>query len=493
MAKNEPVAIDLYDGLITLQHRGQDAAGILTFDGRFHLKKGMGLARDVFHTGNILKLQGNWGLGHVRYITAGGSCSEESQPFLTDSPFGISLVHNGNLTNYDELKKEVEEKNLRHLNTNSDTELLINVFADEIFKQNIKHLKPKNIFDAIKKLFKRVKGSYSVIAFIANHGLIAFRDPFGIRPLSFGVRKDKLQDEYMFASEDVAINSLGFEKAGDLANGEIIYIDQNHQVYRDIYKKEQHRPCIFEYVYLARPDSMIDDVSVYRSRIRMGDNLAKNLAKKDWQIDVVIPVPDSARTTALQIANKLNIPYREGIVKNRYIGRTFIMPGQATRKKSIRLKLNTIGLEIKGKNVLLVEDSIVRGNTSKKIIQLVRDSGAKKVFFASAAPALRYPCVYGIDMPTKKEFIATNLSEKQIAKAINADGLIYQTLPDLVSSCQVEKDSNINFCTACFDGKYPTKEITEEKLKKIEEDRLSQVGLKEYSENEVDNSQLTLI
>jgi len=491
MMKNGPVAIELYDSLFTLQHRGQDAAGILTYDGRFRLKKGRGLAREVFHAGNLARLKGNVGLGHVRYITAGGASDDESQPFLTESPYGIALVHNGNLTNYDVLKKEVETENLRHLNTNSDSELLLHVLADELLKQNIRKLKPENIFDAIKKLHKRVTGSYAVIVYIAGHGMLAFRDPVGIRPLALGVHDEGIKNEYIVASEDVTICSLGFKKDRDIKNGEAIFIDEQHNLHSMICADKEQKSCIFEYVYLARPDSMIDDVSVYKSRIRMGEKLAKYIKERDWDIDVVMPVPDSARTTALQIATELQLPYREGIVKNRYIGRTFIMPGQAARQKSVKYKLNTIDLEIRGKNILLVEDSIVRGNTSRKIIQLVRDTGAKKVYFASAAPPLRFPCVYGIDMPTKKEFIATNLTEEEIAKAIDADGLIYQSLEDLVDACQPGKRKDMKFCTACFSGKYPTPEITQEKLDKMANTRQNE---KDDSMNsDLLDSQLTLI
>jgi len=491
MVKTQPVVMDLYDGLITLQHRGQDAAGIITYDGKFHLKKGMGLARDVFHVGSIIRLKGNVGLGHVRYITAGISCQEESQPFFTDSPFGIGLVHNGNLTNYDELKEMIQKTTMRYLNTSSDSELILTVLANELYSHRKMALKPKEIFDSIQNVFKKVKGSYACIAYIAGHGMVAFRDPYGIRPLTMGKRTVGLGDEYIFASEDVATHSLEFTKIKDLKNGEIVYIDKNYKVHNILTSKEEHKPCIFEYVYLARPDSMLDDVSVNKARTRMGDYLAKNILKKDWKIDVVIPVPDSARTAALEIAYKLKIPYREGIIKNRYIGRTFIMPGQSMRKKSIRLKLNTIELEIKGKNVLLVEDSIVRGNTSKKIIQLVKNAGAKKIYFASAAPPLRNACVYGIDMPTKAEFIATNLTEDEICKAIDADGLIYQDLEDLKLACQPGAKKNMSFCTACFDGHYPTKEVTPKLLADIEIKRLK--SIEDSQLQDPLESQLTLI
>lgn len=498
---NQDVAQELYDGLIVLQHRGQDAAGMVTYDSEcFNMKKGNGYVRDVFRTKNILRLKGDIGIGHVRYPTAGSYDPTESQPFYVNSPFGIAFIHNGNLTNYTELRKEVLKYNIRHLNTKSDSEVLLNVVANEIL--NIKKIRmaPNDIFKAMASVYKRLKGSYSCIMMVADHGLIAFRDPCGIRPLLFGKKENGLlQTEYIFASENVALSTLDFDLISDVKPGEVVYIDTKRKVYRKVCAKiERSAMCIFEYVYLARPDSVLDGISVYKTRLRMGKFLARQIKQSGVKIDAVIPIPDSARSCALAIAEELKIPYREGLVKNRYIGRTFIMPGQGIRKKSIKYKLTPIDLEIRGKSILLVDDSIVRGNTSKKIVDMVRDCEPKKIYFVSSAPPLRWPCLYGIDMPSKREFIAHNLSVMEIAKVLGVDGLFYQKLEDLVESAREGNPKMSGFCTACFNGKYPTKEITKKVLERLEVIRTehrrksSADEIEEY-DSKLQEDQLTLL
>ncbi|PIQ77990.1 amidophosphoribosyltransferase [Candidatus Peregrinibacteria bacterium CG11_big_fil_rev_8_21_14_0_20_46_8] len=473
ISSHSKVVQELYDGLMVLQHRGQDAAGIATYENRFHLKKGNGLVRDVFGVKHMYRLKGTIGIGHVRYPTAGcADSAEEAQPFYVNSPYGIALIHNGNLTNYEELSEQVTKDNRRYLNTKSDSEVLVNVVADELNKIGGKELKPEDVFKAMKGVYGRLKGGYAVIAMIANRGLLAFRDPNGIRPLIFGKRETPLGDEYMFASESVALNTLDFKVIRDVQPGEVIYIDPKYELHSKQIVQPKWAPCIFEYVYLARPDSVIDGVNVYNSRIRMGRVLAQQIKQamlKGLEIDVVVPVPDTGRSPAFEIAAEIRVPYREGLIKNRYIGRTFIMPGQEIRKRSIKYKLNTIPKELKGKKVLLVDDSIVRGNTSRKIVEIVREAGAEKVYFASAAPQLINPCVYGVDMPTRKEFIANKLNIEQITKAINADAVFYQTMKDLVDSVRAENPNLTGFCAACMDGKYPTPDITEKVLQRVEE------------------------
>ncbi len=470
-----PVVQDLYDGLVVLQHRGQDAAGIMTYDGRFQLKKGNGLAHDVFQAKHMVRLTGNIGIGHVRYTTAGSfDSASEAQPFYVNAPFGLALIHNGNLTNYAELKQQVTKDNSRYLNTNSDSEVLLNVLADEITKLRVKNLAPPHIFRALKKVYKRIKGSYSVICLIAGHGMLALRDPYGIRPLVFGQRDGALGAEYMFASETVALDALGFKLIRNVVPGEAIFVNEQRQVFSKQIEKTKWAPCIFEWVYLARPDSVLDDVSVYKSRLRMGKFLAeriKKAMKAGLKIDTVVPVPDTARSAAFEIASEIGVPCREGLIKNRYIGRTFIMPGQGIRKRSIKYKLNPIPLELEGKNVLLIDDSIVRGNTSRKIIEMVRAAGAKKVYFASCCPPLRNPCVYGVDMTSRKDFIAHNLSEEEVGKAIGADAIFYQNLKDLIASVKAGNPKIKNCCTACLSGKYPTPDVTEEVLQRAEQSR----------------------
>jgi amidophosphoribosyltransferase len=469
---NSEVAQEIYDGLTGLQHRGQDSAGIMTYRNRFHLKKGNGLVRDVFHTKNMIRLTGNMGIGHVRYPTAGGYEASEAQPFFVNSPFGIALIHNGNLTNYPQLKEEVKKSNLRYLNTNSDSEVLLNVLANEILALNVKELNPEVIFKAMKRVYERVKGAYAVIAMIAGQGLLAFRDPNGIRPLCIGQRNaNGILPEYMFASENVALATQGFNFLADVQPGEAYFIDMKRNVYKKQIMKKKWAPCIFEHVYLARPDSILDNVSVYKTRLRMGEYLAKKIKEAKIKIDVVVPVPDSSRSAALPLAQALGVKYREGLVKNRYIGRTFIMPGQGIRQKSIKYKLNPIELELRRRNVLLVDDSIVRGNTSRKIIQMVRDAGAKNVYFASCAPQLVNPCLYGVDMPSRKDFVAHELTVEEIAKVIGADKLFYQEIDDLLLAAQKGNPQITRFCYACMGGKYPTGDITEETLQMTEMSR----------------------
>ena len=471
----ENVNQNLYDGLTVLQHRGQDAAGIVTCDHRrLYLRKDNGFVRDVFHTHHMLGLQGSMGIGHVRYPTAGCFSSAEAQPFYVNSPFGITLAHNGNLTNAAELKRDLFRADRRHINTDSDSEVLLNVFAHELQNEGKLTLDPNDIFEAVSGVHRRCHGAYAVVSMITGYGIVGFRDPNGIRPLVFGKRETPRGDEYVIASESVAISSLGFELIRDIAPGEAVFIDVNGRMHtRQCAKEHQTSPCIFEYVYFARPDSIIDGISVYKSRLRMGESLANKILEvfPDHDIDVVIPIPDTSRTSALQLSYKLGVVYREGFIKNRYIGRTFIMPGQTQRKKSVRQKLNAIDLEFKGKNVLLVDDSIVRGTTSQQIIQMAREAGAKKVYFASAAPPVRYPNVYGIDMPSVNELVGHDRDEKQIAEAIGADWLIYQDLDDLIEAVRHGKADVKRFDTSVFDGEYVTGDVTQDYLDFIEEKR----------------------
>ena len=465
----------LYDALTVLQHRGQDAAGIVTsHEGRLFLRKDNGLVRDVFHTRHMQRLIGNIGIGHVRYPTAGSSSSAEAQPFYVNSPYGITLAHNGNLTNVDQLSREIYESDLRHINTNSDSEVLLNVFAHELAVRNKLQPTADDIFAAVAGVHQRCRGGYAVVAMITGYGIVGFRDPHGIRPIVFGQRHTDEGVEYMIASESVALDVLGFTLIRDLAPGEAIYITPEGQLLtRQCAEKPQLTPCIFEHVYLARPDSIMDGVSVYKARLRMGEKLAEKIQRErpDHDIDVIIPIPDTSRTSALELANKLGVKFREGFVKNRYIGRTFIMPGQAARKKSVRQKLNAIDLEFRGKNVMLVDDSIVRGTTCKQIIQMAREAGAKKVYFCSAAPAVRYPNVYGIDMPSAHELIAHGRSTEEVAELIGADWLVYQDLEDLKEAVGGGKIKIAQFDSAVFDGQYVTGDVNEAYLDRIEQAR----------------------
>ena len=473
-----PVNQLLYDGLMLLQHRGQDAAGIVTSEGNvFHMHKGPGYVRDVFRTRNMRDLTGSAGIGHCRYPTAGSAYSDlESQPFYVNAPFGITLGHNGNLTNSEALKRELFQLDFRHVNTNSDSEVLLNVLALELERAAQHHrLDPEAIFRAVAGVHRRCRGAYAIVAMIAGYGMLAFRDPYGIRPLVIGVAEAPGGPEYMVASESVALEACGFRVLRDVDPGEAIYVDFAGTMHaRQCAESPRLVPCIFEFVYLARPDSVIDGTSVYESRIHMGAALARRIrAMPEAQdVDVVIPIPDSSRPSAMQLANDLALTYREGFVKSRYIGRTFIMPGQAMRKKSVRQKLNPIGMEFAGKVVLLVDDSIVRGTTSREIVQMARDSGANKVFFASAAPPVRYPNVYGIDMPTRSELIAHGRSDEEIRVAIGADALIYQSVEAMKQSVRDVSPRLRNFEASCFDGVYVTGDVAPEYLDRIERDRL---------------------
>jgi len=457
---NSPVNQSLYDGLTVLQHRGQDAAGIVTCDDKqVFLRKDNGLVRDVFQLRHMQRLSGNMGIGHVRYPTAGSSSSAEAQPFYVNSPYGIALGHNGNLTNSEALKKELFQQDRRHINTTSDSEVLLNVLAQELLKQDQLSPRPKDVFAAVSGVHHRCVGAYAVIALIVGYGILGFRDPHGIRPVVYGRRDTPEGAEYIIASETVALDALGYEVIGDLEPGEAIFISEQGDIYRQqCADNPQLNPCIFEYVYFARPDSFIDQSSVHKVRMRMGVTLAEKVLR-DWpdhDIDVIISVPESGRTAAMEMAMRLGVKYREGFIKNRYIGRTFIMPGQQARKKSVRQKLNAIDLEFQGKNVMLVDDSIVRGTTSRQIVQMARDAGANKVYFGSAAPPIRFQNVYGIDMPAAEELIAYNRTEEEVGEAIGADCIVYQSLESLISAVKRGNKGIETFDCSVFDGKYVT-------------------------------------
>lgn len=487
----------LYDALTVLQHRGQDAAGIVTFqDDRFYLRKDNGLVRDVFHTRHMRRLIGNVGIGHVRYPTAGTSSSAEAQPFYVNSPYGITLAHNGNLTNADELAKDLFRTDLRHINTNSDSEVLLNVFAHEL--QKLGKLVPTKdeIFYAVKAVHKRCRGAYAVIAMITGYGIVGFRDPNGIRPACFGVREtEDGRKEYMIASESVALSALGFKLIRDIAPGEAVYIETDGSLYTQQCADDAHLyPCIFEHVYFARPDSILDQVSVYKARLRMGETLAEKILRErpEHDIDVVIPIPDTSRTSAMQMAHRLGVKFREGFIKNRYIGRTFIMPGQKMRKKSVRQKLNPIDLEFRGKNVMLVDDSIVRGTTCREIVQMARDAGARKVYFASAAPPVRYPNVYGIDMPSANELIAHGRTVEEIRALIGADWLVYQDLDDLIACVSEVNDDIEGWECSVFTGDYITGDVDQAYLERLEELRKDEKRSPEGATASTDNGIIDL-
>ena len=469
-----PVNQAIYDGLTVLQHRGQDAAGIMTCENtNLYLRKDNGLVRDVLKTRHMLNLKGNMGIGHVRYPTAGCSSSAEAQPFYVNSPYGITLAHNGNLVNAEPLKEDLMRDDLRHLNTNSDSEVLLNILAHELNKigKHRSKLNPDDIFDAVGRLHQRCKGGYAAVAMITGIGILGFRDPNGIRPIVFGERKTDIGTESIIASESVAVDALDFQLIRDIEPGEAVFISVEGEIFtRQCTDNIKYSPCIFEYVYLARPDSIIDGISVYKARLRMGETLARKILKlyPTHDIDVVIPIPDSSRTAALSLANEMGITYREGFVKNRYIPRTFIMPGQNVRKKSVRQKLNAINLEFKNKNVLLVDDSIVRGTTSKEIVQMAKEAGAKRVYIASAAPPVRHPNVYGIDMPSVSELIAYDRNIEEIAITIGADWLVYQDIDDLISSAQKGNKLISEFDASCFTGKYVTGDIDADYLARLE-------------------------
>lgn len=473
IVSTDPVNQALYDALTVMQHRGQDAAGIVTWSEKQGLlsRKSNGLVRDVFRSRHMLKLQGNVGVGHVRYPTAGGSKSSEAQPFYVNSPYGICLAHNGNLTNSEELTDLLIREDRRHLSTNSDSEVLLNVFAHELQTRVNGRLTEKNVFDAVDALHRRCIGGYAVVALIVGYGIVAFRDPNGIRPLVLGERSARGRKDFMVASESVALDVLQFSRVRDVKPGECLVIENDATLHTHLHpEKVAHTPCIFEYVYFARPDSIVDDLSVYKARLRMGEQLAGKIVRdfRDHDIDVVIPIPDTSLTAALQVAYHLGVKYREGFIKNRYIGRTFIMPGQEERKNSVRRKLNAIDLEFRNKNVLLVDDSIVRGTTSKQIIKLAREAGARKVYFASAAPPVRYPNVYGIDMPAASELIANGRTVEEVQEMIGADKLIYQDLHGLIRSVRHDNSDITEFDTSCFSGEYVTGDVTEEYLHDLE-------------------------
>jgi amidophosphoribosyltransferase len=462
---------DIYDALTVLQHRGQDAAGIVTsHGGKFNLRKDNGLVRDVFHTRHMQQLIGNMGVGHVRYPTAGTSSRALAQPFYVNSPYGIALAHNGNLTNTEELSGEIFKSDLRHLNTNSDSEVLLNIFAHEL--QRLGKLVPsaEDIFAAVRGVHERCRGAYAIVAMIAGYGVIGFRDPNGIRPLVLGQRETAKGNEFMLASESVALDVLGFKLVRDIEPGEAIYIEADGTIAsQQCSDNPKLSPCIFEHVYFARPDSIMDGVSVYKARLRQGEKLAEKILRlrPDHDIDVVVPIPDSSRVAGQSLAQRLGVKFREGLVKNRYIGRTFIMPGQNQRKKSVRQKLNAIGLEFQGKNVLLVDDSIVRGTTCQQIIEMARDAGANKVYFASASPPVRFPNVYGIDMPSAEELIAHGHSDEEVCRLIGADWLVYQDLEDLIASSAEGSPKIKEFDCAVFDGNYVTGDVSREYLDRI--------------------------
>lgn len=468
-----PVNSELYDALTMLQHRGQDAAGIITAESdRLYLHKDNGLVRDVFSKDEyMLRLRGNMGVGHVRYPTAGCSTSAEAQPFYTNTPFGICLSHNGNLTNAERLKQELFADDRRHLNTDSDSEVLLNVFAHELMMCGTLRVSPNDVFEAVSRVHLRARGAYACVAMITGYGVVGFRDPNGIRPVVYGKRESASGAEYMIASESVALDALGFETIADILPGEAVYITVDGKLHRrQCAANPTYSPCIFEHVYLARPDSVMDGIYVYKARLRMGEKLAEKIQREwaDHDIDVVIPIPDTSRVAGAELAMRLGVKYREGFVKNRYIGRTFIMPGQAQRTKSVRQKLNPVDVEFRGKNVLLVDDSIVRGTTSKEIIDMARDAGAKKVYFASAAPPVRYPNVYGIDMPTSSELIAHGRTIPQLEALLGADRLIYQDLEDLIDAVQHKHAKIERFDTSVFTGDYVTRDVDDHYLNQLE-------------------------
>ena len=495
----QPVNQSIYDALTVIQHRGQDAAGIMTSEGnKVYLRKDNGLVRDVFRTRHMRQLKGNMGIGHVRYPTAGSDSRAEAQPFYVNSPFGIAVAHNGNTVNATQLRDELFKQDLRHLNTESDSEIILNIFAHEL-RESLEHkslsASAETVFEAVSGVFKRCSGGYSIVAMIVANGILAFRDPNGIRPLSYGVRDRGDSTAHMFSSESIAFDVLDFNLVGDVEPGEAVYIELDGTVHRKICaEKTRATPCIFEYVYLARPDSVIDGIEVYQTRLRMGDALGQKLMRvwPDHDIDVVIPVPDTSRPAAQQLSRKLGVEYREGFIKNRYIGRTFIMPGQVERQKSVRQKLNAMPSEFEGKNVLLVDDSIVRGTTSRKIIELARQAGAHRVYFASAAPPVRYPNVYGIDMPTSKEFVAYGKSIKEIRQEIGADWILYQDIEELIEAVQFGQDKITEFDTSCFTGEYLTGNVTKDYLQLIENQRSDQAKADQH-DNDLDLSEVSNI
>lgn len=489
---------EIYDALTVLQHRGQDAAGMVTSDGsKLHLRKANGLVRDVFRQEHMQRLVGTIGIGHVRYPTAGSSSTAEAQPMYVNSPYGITLAHNGNLTNAEALKADLFAADLRHINTNSDSEVLLNVFAHELQRQRALEPSPAEIFNAVAGVHQRCRGAYAAVAMIIGCGVVGFRDPYGIRPLVYGRRETEQGTDYMLASESVALDLQGFELIGSVQPGEAVFISNAGEIHRQVCADQTRLvPCIFEHVYLARPDSIMDDISVYKSRLRMGEYLAaqvlQHYGQREHDIDVVIPIPDTGRTAALPLAHQLEVKFREGFVKNRYIGRTFIMPGQQERRKSVRQKLNVIELEFKDKNVLLVDDSIVRGTTTQQIIQMARDAGARKVYIASAAPALRYQNVYGIDMPAREEFVAHQRTDEEVAHIIGADWLVYQNIDDLKKSAHEGNPAVDDFECSAFDGQYVTGDIDDAYLQQLSLARSDQMKQRRDAELLADANVLEL-
>ncbi len=451
------VVAEIYAGLFALQHRGQDSAGIITYNSTFHLKKGMGLVSKVFNEKNLKRLKGNLGIGQVRYPTIGPGSIEDAQPFMVNAPFGIAMAHNGNVTNYFELREELSQKCFRQLTSYSDVEVILNVFADEMSMQPLHNFSFDTLVKTVTGVFNRVEGSYAVVGMIANIGLFAFRDPYGIKPLCFGkkVIPDKKETRFIFASESIVLDQLQYKLIRDVLPGEVIFIDRNRRVFSTIIKSQTHYPCIFEWIYFARPDSIIDGIEVYSARLRLGERLGQKCRKAGIKPDVIVPIPDSGRGAGLGISKVLEVEQKEGLIKNYYVGRTFIMSRESDRTNSVRLKLNPVPSVLKNKKVLFIDDSIVRGTTAKEIISLARKAGAKEVYYAVTCPPLRYPCVYGIDMMTRGEFIARTHSIEQIRKKIGADRLIYQDLKDMIESIR-DKNQKQTFCTACFTGIYPT-------------------------------------
>ncbi len=470
---SESAVHEIYDGLIAIQHRGQDAAGIITYDGRFHVKKGEGLVRDIFSAANFERLRGDLGVGHVRYPTVGSGGGEDAQPFTVNYPYGIVMAHNGNVANYDELRDELARGSLRHLYSGCDVEIVLNVFANALARENGHGFRLDAYHAAVREVHRTVKGAYSVVGYVAGHGLFAFRDPFGIKPIAVGRRCTASGGwAHAVASESVVLATLGYELLPYGEAGEALFVGLDGSVHREQVGRPQPHPCVFEFVYFARPDSYLEGTSVYGARLKMGERLARTFRDRGLHADVIIPVPDSARTAALAMADRLGIPFREALVKNRYVGRTFIMPSDGERQRSVRHKLNTIDEEFRGKDVLLVDDSIVRGNTSRKLVQLARSAGAHRVLFASTAPPLVHPCVYGIDMSTRREFVARARSDEEVAAKIGADAVIYQSLDDLLAAVRETQPGRIDrMCTACFSGDYPTGDITESMLLQIESER----------------------
>lgn len=475
--KGSNVTLDLYDGMIALQHRGHDSCGMVTYNGQFHTKKALGLVRDTFHQSNIERLRGYMGLGFIRYATAGGMSIEDSAPFTVQAPYGISMVFNGNLTNFMAVKEELRHNEFVNLNANSDIEAMLHVFAQELGRRTHNRSFLKAVFSTVKAVHQRCHGAYATIACIADRGMVAFRDPHAIRPLMIGKRGRGQKTEYIFASESIMFSMLNFTYVDDVRPGEAVFIDEQRQMHRTIVTKGRWRPCLFEYVYFARPDSIQNNVSVYKARLRMGEKLAERLRPylPQLNIDVVVPAPTTSNTAALALAQRLGLRYREGLVKNQFIGRTFIMAGTEERLKSVRRKLNPQILEVRRRNVLLVDDSIVRGNTSREIIKMLRKAGAKKVYVVSACPPVVSPCIYGVDMPTRQELIANQVKGNRvegIRRSIGADFLMYQTIEDLVDAVRIKKGPVENFCTACWTKRYPTPEVNKKLLRTIEQQRL---------------------